>query len=57
MKINQSKLEVAKIQQKYNEDIRLVLAGAKPQDCSAAIKYLVDAVKEFTPTDTERKSK
>lgn len=56
-KLSQARQEVIQIQQKYNEDIRKVLAGTKPQDCSAAIKYLVDAVKEFTPAETERKLK
>ena len=45
-KVDQARVEVIRIQQKYTDDIRKVLTGSKPGDCSDAIKYLVDAAQE-----------
>lgn len=54
-KVDQARVEVIKIQQKYNEEIRKILSGAKPGDCSTAIKYLVDSAKDFIPSTGETK--
>jgi hypothetical protein len=46
--ITKAKDEVIKTQKYYNAEISKVLGGARPADCSAAIKYLVDGAKDFS---------
>ena len=40
--------QVIQIQKYYSNQIKTILAGTKPTDCPSAIKYLIDAVGDYT---------
>jgi septal ring factor EnvC (AmiA/AmiB activator) len=46
--LSAAKDEVAAVQKYYNDEIQKIIKGNKPTDCTAAIKYLVDAAAELT---------
>lgn len=47
--ITQAKNEVIRVQKLYNDEIRKILSGTKPEDCQSAIRYLINAAGEFSP--------